>query len=77
MKITIEKRPLSEGKKSLRLTYYYGYSKDEAGKITHRRKYEKLDMFIYDKPKSPEEKLHNKEALRLAEAIKSKRIVEA
>lgn len=59
MNITIEKRPLSEGKKSLRLTYYYGYSKDETGKIKHLRKYEKLDMFVYDKPKSPEEKTHN------------------
>jgi integrase len=34
-------------------------------------------LFTYDKPKTPEEKQHNKESLRLAEAIKSKRIVEA
>jgi hypothetical protein len=46
------------------------------GKIKHQRKYEKLDLFIYDKPKSIEEKHHNKETLRLADAIKSKRIVE-
>lgn len=77
MNITIEKRPLSDSKKSLRLTYYYGYTTDSDGKIKHQRKYEKLDLFIYEKPKTPEEKQHNKEALRLAEAIKSKRIVEA
>lgn len=77
MKISLEKRALSDGKKSLRLSYYYGYSKDADGKIKHQRKYEKLDLFIYDKPKSPEEKNHNKEALRLAEAIRSKRVVEA
>lgn len=77
MKITIEKRSVSGGKRSLRLTYYYGYSKDEQGKIKHQRKIENLDLFIYDKPRTAEEKSHNKEAMRLAEAIKSKRIVEA
>jgi len=76
MKITLEKRQLSDGKKSLRLCFYSGYSTDENGKIKHQRKYEALNLFIYDKPKSPEEKHHNKEALRLAEAIRSKRIVE-
>ncbi|MGZ8191619.1 MAG: hypothetical protein ACXWTS_10385 [Methylococcaceae bacterium] len=77
MKITIEQRAMRGGKKSLRLVYYYGYTKDETGKIKHQRKIENLDLFIYEKPRTPEEKQHNKEALRLAEAIKSKRIVEA
>jgi integrase len=77
MKITIEKRAVSGGKRSLRLTYYYGYSKDDQGKIKHQRKIENLNLFIYDKPRTAEEKAHNKEAMRLAEAIKSKRIVEA
>lgn len=76
MKITVEKRQASQGKKSLRLCFYSGYSTDENGKIKHQRRYEALNLFIYDKPKSPEEKHHNKEALRLAEAIRSKRIVE-
>ncbi len=56
MKITIEKRPLSDGKKSLRLTYYYGHTTDADGKIKHQRKYEKLDLLIHDKPRTPEEK---------------------
>jgi integrase len=77
MKITIEKRSVNGGKRSLRLTYYYGYSKDENGKIKHQRKVENLDLYIYDKPRTAEEKAHNKDAMRLAEAIKSKRIVEA
>jgi integrase len=76
MNITIEKRQLSDGKKSLRLCFYYGYSTDANGKIKHQRKYESLDLYLYDKPKSPEEKHHNKEALRLAEAIRLKRMVE-
>lgn len=77
MKVTIEKRQLSDDKKSLRLTYYFGYSKDDAGKIKHKRRYEKLDLFVYVKPKTVEEKNHNKEALRLAETIRAKRIFEA
>jgi integrase len=77
MKLSIEKRPLSNGRKSLRLTYYYGHTTDENGKIKHQRKYENLDLYLHDKPRTPEEKTHNKEAMRLAEAIKSKRIVEA
>lgn len=76
MKITVEKRQASQGKKSLRLCFYLGYSTDENGKIKHQRKYEALDLFIYATPKTYEEKHHNKEALRLAEAIRSKRVIE-
>lgn len=76
MKLNIEKRSISGGRSSLRLIYYYGSTKDESGKITHHREREKLDLFLYDKPKTSIEKQHNKEAMQLAEAIKAKRMVE-
>ena len=77
MKISIEKRKAANSKLSIRLSYYYGYFKNDEGKITHQRKYEKLDLFLYEKPKTPIEKQHNKDTLKLAETIHAKRVLEA
>ena len=77
MKISIEKRKAAGGKLSVRLAYYYGYTKSAEGKITHQRKFEKLDLFLYEKPKTPIEKQHNKDTLKLAETIQAKRVIEA
>lgn len=44
MKISIEKRKVKGDKLSLRLVYYHGYSKNEAGKVTHHREREKLEL---------------------------------
>ena len=38
---------------------YYGYTKSAEGKITHQRRFEKLDLFLYEKPKATSEKQHN------------------
>ncbi|EEJ0756622.1 site-specific integrase, partial [Salmonella enterica] len=77
MKVSIEKRqPDREGKRSLRLVYYYG-SNVEDGQRKLKRSHEPLDIFIYDKPRSPAEREHNKEALRIAEAVRSKRLLES
>ena len=77
MRISIEKRKVTGGKLSLRLVYYFGTTTDAKGKTKHKRKLETLDLFVYQKPKSNTEKQHNKEHLQLAEAIRSKRTVEA
>ena len=79
MKISIEKRgPDKEGKQSLRLVYYFGASIDpESGKRIRHRRREPLNLYVFQKPKTPQQRQHNKEAERLAETIKAKRQVEA
>ena len=76
MKIIIEKRKAAGGKLSIRLVYYYGHKLDESGKVKHTRDREKLDLFLYEKPRTSIERQHNKETLQLVEAIKAKRLVE-
>lgn len=56
-------------KTSLYLVYYFGSDR--------KREYEFLNLFLYDKPKSTLERDHNKETLKLAEAIKAKKILDA
>ncbi|WP_129830494.1 site-specific integrase [Vibrio parahaemolyticus] len=77
MKIFIEKRTLkADGTRTLRLNYDHGYTTKSNGSRQRKREYEVLDLFIYDKPKTPAQRKHNKEHLLLAETIKSKRLVE-
>ncbi|ELA6601477.1 TPA: site-specific integrase [Vibrio parahaemolyticus] len=77
MKIFIEKRTLkADGTRTLRLIYDHGYTTKSNGSRQRKREYEVLDLFIYDKPKTPAQRKHNKEHLLLAETIKSKRLVE-
>ena len=64
------------GRVTLYLEYYKGYTKLPDGKIKHDRHYEYLDYFLYDKPKNPAEKQHNKENLKSAEAVKAQKILE-
>lgn len=42
-------------------------------KVVHQRKKENLDLYIYTSPRTPEERKHNNEALRLAKAIRQER----
>jgi len=77
MKVSLEKRKIKGGRLSLRLMYYHGYERKPDGGIKHHRTFEKLDLFLYEKPKTAPEKQHNKEVLQLAESIRAKRIVEA
>ena len=77
MNVSIEQRKIKDNKISLRLAYYHGYEKTLEGKIKNHRTFEKLDLFLYGKPKNAIEKQHNKDVLQLAESIKAKRIVEA
>jgi hypothetical protein len=78
MRITIEKIINKAGdKQTIRLVYWYGSRTNEAGKLVHDRKCERLDQYLYANPKTKPEKQHNKETLQLIEQIKSKRIAEA
>jgi RHS repeat-associated protein len=56
-------------KNSLYLVYDYG--KD------HKREYEFLKLYLFDKPKNNLEKEHNKETSQLAETIKAQKILDA
>lgn len=61
MKITIQKRePDKNGHRALRLVYYHGSKTDKNGSRSQKRSYETLDLFLYDKPRLPEEREHNK-----------------
>lgn len=76
MEIKIRKRAsATTGKTSLSLEYYLGYTKDENGKIKHKRKFETLEYFLYTHPKTTVEKDHNKTNLQMAEAVKAKRLL--
>ncbi|WP_029999792.1 site-specific integrase [Vibrio parahaemolyticus] len=77
MKIFIEKRALkADGTRTLRLIYDYGSTTKSNGSRQRKREHEVLDLFVYDKPKTPTQRQHNKEHILLAETIKSKRLVE-
>ncbi|WP_431158032.1 phage integrase SAM-like domain-containing protein [Winogradskyella poriferorum] len=77
MKVHLRKRKQTKkGKISLYLEIYKGTSKTPEGKIKLLRKYEYLDLYLIDKPKTLVEKQANKDNLQLAESIKAKRELE-
>jgi hypothetical protein len=77
MEISLRQRTSKKtGRVTLYLEYYNGYTKLPNGKIKHDRDYEYLNYFLYDKPKNPVEKQHNKENLKSAEAVKAQKILE-
>ncbi len=67
-----ERKPNQSGKITLYLEIYKGYSKTSKGKIKPIRKREKLEYFLYANPKTTNQKHHNKEAKRKAEAIRGR-----
>ena len=86
---SLQLRQRNNGLSTFFLEYYLGYvrerSLDEHGdpafdkngqpkyKIKHSRKKESLDLYIYDNPKTPAERAHNKEAKALANKIRDER----
>ncbi|HIT90808.1 MAG TPA: site-specific integrase [Candidatus Merdenecus merdavium] len=74
----LKEKILSDGQLSLYLEYYLGYSKvynEESDKETIKidRKKEFLNLYLYSKPRTPAERLQNKETLELAKKIRSER----
>jgi integrase len=70
IKVTLRQKSISKGRKSLYLDFYPPIPHPKTGKPTRR---EFLGMYIFEKPKNPMDKQHNKEKLQLAEQIRQKR----
>lgn len=73
MKVSLKERKLENGMLSLYLDYYLGYSKDSEGKIKHKRKQENLKLSIYEKPKNQIQRDENKQTMKFANMILTKR----
>src|SRR5210317_334270 len=71
--VRLRGKKLAKGKISLYLDYYTGYSKTEDDTIKTSRKIEYLKIYLFENPKSPEERQKNKENLDLAQNIRNKR----
>jgi integrase len=69
-KVKLRQKPISGNRQSLYLDFYPAIIHPETGEPTRR---EFLRLYIYEKPKRPIDKQHNKETLRLAEQIRQKR----
>ena len=69
MGVHLRKKKIANDKQSLYLDFYPPI-KGGDGKFTRR---EYLNRYLYEKPKTQEQKLHNKENLIFAEGLKNKR----
>ena len=69
-KVKLRQKKISKGRKSLYLDFYPPVPHPETGKPTRR---EFLGLYIFEKPKTPFDKQHNSETLKIAESIRQKR----
>ena len=69
-KVTLRQKKISKGRKSLYLDFYPAIPHPKTGKPTRR---EFLGLYVYEKAKTPPEKQHNTETLKIGESIKQKR----
>jgi integrase len=69
--VTLRNKPLSDNRRRLYLDYYPPIPHPETGKLTRREILKAL--YIFEKPKSALEKMHNKETESLAQAIRAQR----
>jgi integrase/recombinase XerD len=77
MKVHLRQRKQTKnGSISLYLEFYKGTTITSDGKVKILRKYEYLELYLFEKPKSQAERQHNKDTLQLAENIKAKRQLE-
>ena len=77
MTISLRKRKQGKSNKvALLLDIYYGSKTDASGKTKYLRKFEALNLYLIDNPKTSDDKMHNKNILQLANNIKSKRELE-
>jgi len=70
IKVKLRQKAISGNRHSLYLDFYPAIPHPETGKLTRR---EFLGLYLFDKPKTPFDKQHNKETLSLAEHIRQKR----
>ena len=73
MEIKLIKRELKNGRTSLVLEYYLGYTLGANGTTRPKRKFETLEYFLYTAPRNKAERDHNKINLEMAEKVKAKR----
>ena len=69
-RVTLRQKKISKGRQSLYLDFYPAIAHPETGKPTRR---EFLGLYIIDKAKTPFDKYHNTETLKIAESIRQKR----
>ena len=69
-KVTLRQKKISKGRKSLYLDFYPPIPHPETGEPTRR---EFLGLYIFEKPKTPIDKQHNTETLKIGESIRQKR----
>lgn len=67
MEIKLIKRELKNGRTSLVLEYYLGYTLGANGTTRPKRKFETLEYFLYTAPRNKAERDHNKINLEMAE----------
>jgi len=69
-KVTLRQKPIAGNKQSLYLDFYPAIMNYETEKPTRR---EFLGFHIFDNPKNPTDKKHNKETLQVAEQIRQRK----
>jgi integrase len=69
-KVFLREKKISKGRKSLYLDFYPPIMHPETRKPTRR---EHLKLYIYERPKTENEKEHNKETKMLGDAVRSQR----
>ena len=69
-KVSLRQKKINKGRISLYLDFYPPIPHPETGKPTRR---EFLGLYIYEKAKTPTDKQHNTETLKIGESIRQKR----
>ncbi|HMQ06049.1 MAG TPA: site-specific integrase [Saprospiraceae bacterium] len=69
-KVTLRQKKISHGRQSLYLDFYPAIPHPETGNPTRR---EFLGLYIFDKAKTPIDKQHNIDTVKIAESIRQKR----
>ncbi|PUB29440.1 site-specific recombinase XerD [Elizabethkingia sp. YR214] len=72
-KVTLRHKPIGKGRKSLYLDIYPPIQSETTGKLL-RKFY--LKLYIYNRPKSEFEKLHNKKTASLAQHVRAQRQID-
>ena len=72
-KVKLRRKPISQGRQTLYLDFYPPIPHPDTGKLTRR---EFLSLYVYENPKAPFDKQHNKETLLLAENVRAQRQLE-
>jgi hypothetical protein len=70
IKVTLRQKSIKGNRQSLYLDFYPAIPNHKKGTTTRS---EFLGLYIADKPKTPLEKQHNTETIRIAESIRIKR----